>query len=115
MDAVGDRGHRRAVVRVVWRGDEHDIELLGVLVEHLAPVSVAFGVVPAIFAEDAVPRVPIDLGEGDALQAVTVAGTGVGTGASSGGDVADLEFFVLAAGAEDAREGERRCGEARVA
>jgi hypothetical protein len=99
---------------VVWGGHEDDIEFLGVFVEHLPPVGVALGFLPAFFVEDAIPRLLVDLSEGDALEAEAVGGTGVGTGTAADSDESALEFLILPLGADDARECERGGGEAAV-
>lgn len=62
MLAHRDRVGRDQAVRVVGRGDEHGVDILAHLVEHLAVVPVALGVRVAV--ESVLGIFPVDVAQG---------------------------------------------------
>ena len=97
---------------VVRGGDENHVELLGMLLEHLAPVGIALGVFPLVVPVDILPAVLVNFSESNALQAVFIACT-VGkadmcSGPAAGGHKANLKLAVLILRPDDCGHAEGR-------
>ncbi len=105
---------------VVRGGDENHVELLGMLLEHLAPVGVGLGIFPLAFAEHVLVAVSVDFREGNTMQAVLVAcamgKAHVCVGPPAGCHEADLQLAVLVLGTDQGREAHRgsRCGRGAI-
>ena len=88
---------------VVRRGHKNHIEILAVVLKHLAPVGVALGFLPAFLAMNSTPAALVHFGEGDALETETVRLGGVRLGAATDGDeyrriLGNIDAFIASSG-----------------